>query len=49
MSEIVVHVGYDELERFMKDVFIGLGVPDEDAGTCAEVLSFADRLSLIHI
>lgn len=43
MDEDTVFVGYDELERFMRDVFMGLDVPKEDAGTCAEVLSFADR------
>lgn len=31
------------LERFIVDVFKGLGVPDEDARTCAEVLIGADR------
>ncbi len=43
MAEDVVHVGYDELERFMADVFRALGVPEEDSAICAEVLSFADR------
>ncbi len=43
MEDDVVHVGYDELERFMREVFIGLDVPEDDAGTCASVLSFADR------
>jgi LDH2 family malate/lactate/ureidoglycolate dehydrogenase len=43
MDEGVVYVEYDELERFMGDVFIGLKVPEDDARICAEVLSFADR------
>jgi LDH2 family malate/lactate/ureidoglycolate dehydrogenase len=43
MAEDTVYVGYDELERFMADVFRGLGVPEEDSGICADVLSFADR------
>jgi LDH2 family malate/lactate/ureidoglycolate dehydrogenase len=30
------------LENFMKDVFIGLGVPKEDAAICAEVLISSD-------
>ena len=33
----------DLLEKFMTDVFIGLGVPEEDAATCADVLITADR------
>jgi LDH2 family malate/lactate/ureidoglycolate dehydrogenase len=32
------------LERFMRDVFIGLGVPYADAAICANVLIQADRL-----
>lgn len=39
----VSYLGYDELERFMKDVFLGLGVSAEDSAVCSEVLSFADR------
>ncbi len=33
----------DMLEKFMKDVFIGLGVKDEDAALCAGVLITADK------
>ncbi|MFH1038108.1 MAG: Ldh family oxidoreductase [PVC group bacterium] len=36
-------VALDLLERFMRDVFIGLGVPEEDAAVCADVLITADR------
>jgi LDH2 family malate/lactate/ureidoglycolate dehydrogenase len=43
MDDGLIHVDYDELERFMGDVFIGLGVPEGDARICADVLSFADR------
>ncbi len=38
-----VHVGYEELEAFMVDVFDGLGVRNDESRICAEVLSFADR------
>lgn len=31
------------LENFMRDVFIGLGVPKEDAAICADVLITADK------
>jgi len=33
----------NRLERFMVDVFRGIGVPRADAKTCAHVLSMADR------
>jgi L-2-hydroxycarboxylate dehydrogenase (NAD+) len=36
-------VPFDLLEAFIVDVFKGLGVPDDDARTCAEVLINADR------
>ncbi len=34
---------FDALERFMRDVFVGLGVPAADAAVCAEVLITADK------
>ena len=43
MKEGFVWVGFDILERFMVEVFIGLGVPREDAGICADVLITADK------
>jgi L-2-hydroxycarboxylate dehydrogenase (NAD+) len=36
-------VGFDTMERFAADVFRGLGVPDDDARVCADVLIAADR------
>jgi LDH2 family malate/lactate/ureidoglycolate dehydrogenase len=36
-------VSFDILERFMTDVFIGLGVPEEDARVCADVLITSDK------
>ncbi len=42
MSDIS-YLGYDELERFMRHVFMGLGASEEDSAICSEVLSFADR------
>ncbi len=38
----IVKVDYLELERFMKEGFVALGVPEEDAGTCASVLIESD-------
>ena len=35
--------GFKKLESFMKDVFIKVGVPPEDAAICAEVLIESDK------
>jgi len=43
MQENVVWVGFDTMERFMVDVFRGLGVPEDDAGICADVLITSDK------
>lgn len=39
---MVVRVDYRELKRFMKNGFIALGVPDDDAEVCATVLIESD-------
>ncbi len=36
------YVPVETIERFMKDVFVKLGVPEDDAKTCAEVLITSD-------
>ena len=36
-------VGFALMERFVTDVFRGIGVPDEDAQLCADVLITADK------
>ncbi|GAI75339.1 unnamed protein product, partial [marine sediment metagenome] len=38
MTDNAVYVDVEKLESFMRDVFIGLGVPKEDARIIAEVL-----------
>ena len=38
-----VSVDYDILEEFVREVFVKLGVPGEDASVCADVLISADR------
>ncbi|MFW6138370.1 MAG: Ldh family oxidoreductase [Spirochaetota bacterium] len=43
MAQDVVWVNFDVMENFMKDVFIALGVPPDDAGVCADVLITADK------
>ena len=43
MSVNISWVPFDLLEAFIVDIFKGVGVPDEDAETCAEVLIAADR------
>ena len=43
MKEDVVWVEFDFMEQFMVDVFTGLGVPQEDAEICADVLITSDK------
>ncbi len=43
MSENSTWIPFDVMERFMSDVFKGLGVPDEEAAICADVLIAADK------
>ena len=43
MDEHVVWVDFDTMERFMVDVFKGVGVPEDDARVCADVLITADK------
>ncbi len=42
MSEDIIYIDSNTLENFMRDVFIGLGVPKEDASIIAEVLITSD-------
>lgn len=43
MSETSVHIDFDIMEAFMADVLKGVGVPEEDARICADVLIAADK------
>ncbi len=43
MNEDVVWVSFDTMEKFMVDVFEGLGVVGKDARVCADVLITADK------
>jgi len=36
-------IPFDEMERFMIDVFVGIGVPASEAAVCADVLIAADK------
>jgi L-2-hydroxycarboxylate dehydrogenase (NAD+) len=42
MSQEITHVPVNVIERFMVDVFLGLGTPEEDARICADVLIASD-------
>ena len=42
MSGQIVRIPVETLQSFMKDVFVGLGVPEGDAEICAEVLITSD-------
>ena len=46
MQEGVVWVDFDLMESFMVEVFKGVGVPEEDAKMCSEVLIEADKLGI---
>ena len=39
----IVYESFDKMEAFMKDVFIKVGVPPEDAAVCADVLIESDK------
>lgn len=38
-----IYVDFNTLERFMKEVLMGAGVPENDAEICAEILIAADK------
>ncbi|MBT4485169.1 MAG: Ldh family oxidoreductase, partial [Candidatus Latescibacteria bacterium] len=43
MYEDCVWIDFDTMEKFMVDVFMGVGVPEEDARICAGVLITSDK------
>ena len=43
MEEKVFWVDFDTLESFVTDVFVGVGIPKEDAEICADVLMMSDK------
>ncbi|MFC1650261.1 Ldh family oxidoreductase [Candidatus Latescibacterota bacterium] len=43
MYEDCVWIGFDTMEQFMADVFMGVGVPADEAKICAEVLITSDK------
>ena len=43
MRDETVWLEFDVLEQFMVDVFRGIGVPEDDARVCADVLISADK------
>ena len=43
MAANIVYESFDKIEAFMKDVFIKIGVPPEDAAICAGVLIESDK------
>jgi len=43
MSEKIVWIPFDKMEKFMTDVFIKLGVPEDEAKICADVLITSDK------
>lgn len=43
MSQRIYSIPFDTMEQFMVDVFMGVGVPEEDARICADVLITSDK------
>ncbi len=43
MYDDCIWIDYETMERFMVDVFVGVGVPPEDAAICADVLITSDK------
>lgn len=43
MYEDCIWINFNTMERFMRDVFMGVGVPEKDADICADVLITADK------
>jgi len=43
MNTDICWVAFETMRKFMVDVFKGIGVPEEDADTCADVLITADQ------
>jgi LDH2 family malate/lactate/ureidoglycolate dehydrogenase len=43
MEENIVWLDFDLVKNFMKDVFIKIGVPQDDAEICAEILIESDK------
>ena len=37
MENSICWIDFDTMERFMVDVFTGIGVPEDDARICADV------------
>ena len=42
LADEIVYINHEILQNFMRDVFIGIGVPEEDAKICAEILIVSD-------
>jgi L-2-hydroxycarboxylate dehydrogenase (NAD+) len=43
MEDKVYWIDFETMESFMKDVFIGIGVPEKDAEICSNVLITSDK------
>jgi LDH2 family malate/lactate/ureidoglycolate dehydrogenase len=46
LADDTLTIDFETLERFMVDVFRGVGVPEEDARVCADLLVSADRMGI---
>jgi len=39
----IVWIPFEQLEQFMTDVFVGIGLPKDDAAVCADILITSDK------
>ncbi|NNJ70670.1 MAG: Ldh family oxidoreductase, partial [Kiritimatiellales bacterium] len=40
---MLYHIPFETMEKFMRDVFMHIGVPEEDARVCSDVLIASDK------
>ncbi len=46
MNGAAVWIDFATMEQFVTDVFKGIGVPENEAGTCTDVLAMADKFGI---
>ncbi len=42
MAEEIIYIDVKTMHNFMRDVFVGIGVPEEDAKICSDILISSD-------
>ena len=49
MPETRPYIPWDVITNFMKDAFMGYGVPERDAEICTDVLVIGEHITDIHL